>query len=831
MQSLPAALLPLGAWSQFVTWVASPDPNKPGKLKKFPTSWMTGDVVDAHVAAFWTSALTAIAMAPTQNRGSGSGAGFVVTDADPYFFLDIDGAYDPVTGQWSSVAVDICNRLSGAAVEVSMSGTGLHIIGRCAKPVDHNCKNTPKGLELYTRARFVALTGINAVGNADHDCTAALAGVIADYFPKTATGDWADWTVEAVEGYTGPADDDALIAKAVAAGTRHAAAVFAADITFSDLWTGNVDALARKWPSTTGKAYDMSSADMALANQLAFWTGKNCERMQTLMERSALKRDKWYVRPTYLSDTILQACAFVQKVYSSAPGPKPLMAPATVEEMLAAASKTGRKLRDAGREFMGPVEQLDYFAGCFYDNTSDRVYSLPKNTEFKKGAFDVNYGGHMFILDPAAQKSTDSAWEAFTRSRVNIPPIVDALCFRPELPAGELVNDGSRVYANSYVPYTPRLVEGDPGKFLRHLEKMLPDANDRAQLIAYMAAVKQYPGRKFQWWPVIQGVEGNGKSLIGAVMTYAIGQEYTHAPNAHAMARDGNKFNGWIYRKLLVIVEEICLTTKRDFLDEFKVIVTNERIPIERKGQDQINGDNRANGFLFTNYKDGVPISVDTRRYGIFYTAQQEPEDLARCGMTASYFADLWDWIYGREEYAHLGANYGAAVVSNYLQSYAIPDALNPAGLSSRAPVTTSTAEALVVSLGRVEQEILDAIDEGRVGFAGGWVSSKYLDQLLEQIRAPIPRGKRRGVMKALGYDYHPALREGRVNDTVLPDNAKPRLYVKEGHEALGCIVPHMVAKLYSQAQEPGTSRETAAVVLAFNPPRVLTAPSTQTTG
>lgn len=819
MQSLPAALLPLGAWPQFITWVAAPNANKPGKLQKFPSSWMTGDIVDAHATAFWTSALTAIAMAPTQNRGYGSGAGFVFTDADPYFFLDIDGAYDPVTGQWSAVAIDICNRLAGAAVEVSLSGTGLHIIGRCVKPVAHNCKNTPKGLELYTTKRFVALTGINTQGNADHDCTAALAGVIADYFAPTATGDWDGWTLEPVEGYTGPAEDDALIAKAIAAGTRHAAAVFAADVTFQDLWTANAETLARKWPSTTGKAYDASSADMALANQLAFWTGKNCDRMQRLMERSALARDKWYVRPTYLADTITQACAFVQKVYTTAPGPKPLVAPPTAEVMLAAATKTGRKVRAADREYMGPVEQLEFFAGCFYDNTSDRVYSLAKNTEFKKGAFDVNYGGHMFILDPAAQKSTDSAWEAFTRSRVNVPPIVDALCFRPELPAGELVEDGARVYANSYVPYTPRLVEGDPGPFLRHLEKMLPNEDDRAKLLAYMAAVKQYPGRKFQWWPVIQGVEGNGKSLIGAIMTHAVGQEYTHAPNAHAMARDGNKFNGWIYRKLLVIVEEISLSTKRDFLDEFKVIVTNERIPIEKKGQDQINGDNRANGFLFTNYKDGVPISVDTRRYGIFYTAQQEVEHLARAGMTATYFADLWDWVYGRGAYAGWGANYGAAVVCNYLQNYPIPDELNPAGLASRAPVTTSTAEALVVSLGRVEQEILDAIDEGRPGFAGGWVSSKYLDALLEQIRAPIPRNKRRGMMRALGYDFHPALREGRVNDQVLPDNAKPRLYIKDGHADAGVIVPHMVAKLYSQAQEPGNAQAVSAVVLAFNPP------------
>lgn len=821
MQALPPALLPLGAWQQFVTWVAAADPLKPGKLQKFPTFWATGDVVDAHNPGVWTNALTALSMAPGQNRGVGSGAGFVLTDQDPFFFLDIDGAWDAHLQAWSPVAQDICARLHGAAIEVSMSGTGLHIIGRCSKPLAHAKKNTPKALELYTSKRFVALTGLNAVGDASLDCTSALAGIVADYFPPTATGDWAGWTTAAVVEYTGPANDDELIRKALASGQRTAAAAFGgtADVTFADLWNANAEVLGRKWPPNKhGEGYDASSADMALANMLAFWTGKNCERMRTLMELSSLNRSKWHARPAYLADTVVKACQFVQSVYTAKAAPDPVAPPPSTETMLAAAQTTGRQLRDAGAEYMGPHIQLEHFAGCFFDNFTGKVYSFPKNTEFSKASFDVNYGGHVFVMDPNGHKTSTSAWEAFTQSRVNVPPIVDALCFRPELPGGIIVDDGKRRYVNSYVPHEPVVREGDPSKMLDHMARLLPDPEDRKKLVSYLAAMAQNPGRKFQWWPVVQGAEGNGKSLIGVMMTYAMGQEYTHAPNSHAMARDGLKFNGWIYRKLLIVVEEIMLSHKRDFLDEIKPLVTNERIPVERKGQEQINFDNRANGILFTNHKDGVPITVDTRRWAIFYCAQQHAEDLARDGMTEHYFADLVDWIKGRGEYSHLGADYGASVFLHYLRTMTIEDAYNPARLSLRAPVTTSTSEARLASMGRAEQEIMDAIEEGRPGFAGGWVSSKYLDDLLEKIRANVPRNKRRDLMATLGYGYHPVLRDGRVNDYVMPDNAKPRLYLRDGHLAFNLDSPVEIAKAYSKAQEISTAPTRAEVV--FMPPK-----------
>jgi len=109
---------------------------------------------------------------------------------------------------------------------------------------------------------------------------------------------------------------------------------------------------------------------------------------------------------------------------------------------------------------------------------------------------------------------------------------------------------------------------------------------------------------------------------------------------------------------------------------------------------------------------------------------------------------------------------------------------------------------------------VAEAIEEGRPGFAGGWVSSRYLDALLDAIRAAVPRSKRRALMQSLGYDYHPALPDGRAAGIVTPDNARPRLYVRAGHLALNISSPVGVGDAYAKAQATG-----GQVVSGFSAP------------
>lgn len=806
---LPTPLQALAAWPQFVAWRLEWNAERE-KWDKIPYSPIHGRKASSTNPADWGTYEQAANFVAAQGM---AGAGFVFTARDPFFFLDVDKAL--TGGQWSQLAQELCARFAGAAVEISQSGTGLHIIGQYGAPFDHKSRNIPLGLELYTQERFVALTGSSAQGDASTRHDAALPAFVQQYFnPAIADGAArAEWTTEPDPEWSGPDDDTALVEKALASGGNSAASAFGASndkVSFASLWTADSATLAAKWPGTSNP-YDASSADQALANQLAFWTGRDCGRMERLMWQSGLARAKWGDRPDYLETTILKAAQLVRTVYKGGsaarevPPPPPPPSPEVAEA-------TGLQVRtDNHRMFFD--QQMRHFAGCVYVSGPHRILT-PRGELLDQGRFDAVMGGYEFQLDPEGKKMTTSAWEAFTRAQAFIPTRADRLCFRPEAGTGGVIEEAGKRMANAYVPAKVDFAEGDPSPFLNHMRKMLPHGEDLEILLSYMASVVQNPGMKAQWWPIVQGAEGNFKSFLLTIMAYAVGGHYAHMPNMKKMVKGDSNFNGWIDRKLFLGLDEVYASERREFFEGFKTTVTNRTIPIEGKGVEEITGDNRANGMIVTNHQDGVPLTGSGRRYAAFFCAQQTPADMLRDGMTADYIADLKDWLLGIGQYANFGGNYGIRVMGYYLRTRPIEARLDPAKLAIRCPETTSTAAALASGLGRVEQEILEAIGEERPGFCGGWISSLKLDELLDRKRMGVPRNKRRELLKSIGYDWHPALEptDGRVNNIVAPDNGKPKLFCKIGSIAWNNLrTAADVARHYSEAQAVHAGAVTAA--------------------
>jgi hypothetical protein len=254
------------------------------------------------------------------------------------------------------------------------------------------------------------------------------------------------------------------------------------------------------------------------------------------------------------------------------------------------------------------------------------------------------------------------------------------------------------------------------------------------------------------------------------------------------------KFNSWLFNTIFVGVEDIHVPdSKAEVLEILKPMITGDRLAKRAMQQDQVMMANCANFIFNSNHRNAIKKTLNDRRFCVFFTAQQQVEDIARDGMSGNYFPDLYDWLRG-DGYAH---------VAHFLSTYAIPVEFNPTLGCQRAPYTSTTGEAVEASLGAVEQEVLECIEEGRQGFAGGWVSSMALDALIERLRmgrAIAPR-KRRDLMKSIGYDWHPALKDGRVNNHILMDNGKPRLYIRQGHIHANLVGGAEVVRHYEAAQ------------------------------
>lgn len=799
------ALAPMAAHRQFVLCRFVPDPAKPGKTIKWAVHPTLHYEVDAHDPSFWMSAEDAISNAESLGGqpspgGAGWGVGFVFTPSDNFNFFDLDGCYidavvaDPAQGieaapaGWSPIVHELLAQLPGAAVEISQSMRGLHIF--CtgdAGPTHTRRKKDYTGqlFDLYTEKRFVALTGFSAQGDASVDHTAALHAIVEKHLRKRgATDDDTPqgWTTVPAEGWNGPDDDAELLRRMLK--SQSDGSKLGGRASFRDLWENNTEVLARTYPpdpnSSKNDPYNGSSADRALAQLLSFWTGKNCERIKRLMLQSGLVRAKWQRREDYLDDTILSAVAVQTEWLTDKTVESPCATPAPTEAPVAKVN--------TGATFVGIAEQIEMFKGCVYVGDQNRAL-VPGGILIKPDQFRVRFGGYTMPMDAANERSTRDAWEAFTQSQAYRSPRADSSCFRPDLPPGAIVSEHDFTMVNTYWPIQVARQVGDPAPFLLHLAKVLPNERDRTILLSYMAACVQYVGFKIKWAPLIQGVEGNGKTFFSLCVEAAVGKRYSHWPRADQISE---KFNSWMFDKVFIGVEDIFVPeSQQEVIEILKPMITAESLAKRAMNTDQVNTAVCCNFILNSNHKGAIKKTRNDRRFAMLYCAQQYESDLARDGMTGSYMSDLYDWA----------RDGGFAIIAELLHTFPIPVEFDPKGACQRAPITSSTEEAIGASMGSIEQEVIEAVEQGVPGFRDGWISSMALAKLLQDRRRTISPNRQRDLLQALGYDWHPGLKQGRVDNVVIPDGGKPKLFIRTGHVMSGLVGPAAIAGAYSAAQ------------------------------
>lgn len=258
-----------------------------------PALWSSFDVVYAR----WK-----VLQAAVTNPEHQYACGFWMTPGCGYWFLDLD--YCVVDNQVVPFAAQMVSAFPGAMVEWSSSRRGLHVIGRGVAPEHRNKppreikRQLPCDLEFYTEGRGIAF-GLTDEAQGNADTAYDVAPLVARYFPpgeKHDTGIRPEWR--------GPADDDELIRRMLGA-RLSAEAAFGGKASLPKLWNGDAE--------------KNSENDMALASHLAFWTGCDEPRIERLMLRSGLVREKWHSRRprfgTYLLMTIANACASCDNVY------------------------------------------------------------------------------------------------------------------------------------------------------------------------------------------------------------------------------------------------------------------------------------------------------------------------------------------------------------------------------------------------------------------------------------------------------------------------------------------------------------------------------------
>lgn len=190
----------------------------------------------------------------------------------------------------------------------------------------------------------------------------------------------------------------------------------------------------------------------------------------------------------------------------------------------------------------------------------------------------------------------------------------DAAEFIPGQP--RFVTRGKLQVLNTYIDMRlapDKSVDVEP--WLDHLRWVIPNSDDREHLMDWLAWTYQHPGRKITWAPILYSAShGVGKTTIFNVLSRCIGESHVSEPT---QAELEDKFNDWVFGKLLVKIEELMSGDKYHVAEKLKPVVANPTISVRRMHQTGFTVQNFANVCASTNHMQALPIEKGDRRYMI----------------------------------------------------------------------------------------------------------------------------------------------------------------------------------------------------------------------
>lgn len=255
---IPAELKRLPNW---VCWLKEWDEER-GKWKKTPINPRTGGGAMSNNSSTWTDFGTAVRAAEKY-----TGIGFMFGGCE-YFGVDIDGIAEDlqIYREGGDCIVSEFISTLESYTELSQSGNGIHIICKGHLPPHGRRRGN---VEMYETGRFFVMTGEQISETNDiKNCTESIKALHEKYIGGGREP--APRQLPAVD-VTASEEDIVKLAIKSKNGDR-----------FKALYSGDISG----YPSH-------SEADMAFCMMLAFWTGCDTAKMDSIFRQSGLMREKW----------------------------------------------------------------------------------------------------------------------------------------------------------------------------------------------------------------------------------------------------------------------------------------------------------------------------------------------------------------------------------------------------------------------------------------------------------------------------------------------------------------------------------------------------------
>lgn len=325
-----------------------------------------------------------------------------------------------------------------------------------------------------------------------------------------------------------------------------------------------------------------------------------------------------------------------------------------------------------------------------YVQLTESFYNQDTRQSLSVKAFDASYNRYMMTKqDRLEGKSTPehSASHA-ALNRYEIITVTNVM-YVPGEPS--IFDVGNARFVNGFhedtLPDTPeRLTKAERqivDRFLAHMEHLFASERDRKLLLSWMAYVVQ-TNKRSNWCPVIQGVEGDGKTTIATVLAVCMGGAHNAVTiNGDSLAE---KYTPWAEGNLFCFIEEVRLhgADRYAVINKIKPYISNDTVPIRRMNTDLYDVINTVNYMMGTNSKDGIPLDENASRYFPIFSRWQHKKRLdAFKAAHPEYYSDLAEL----QQYP--------GVLRRFFLDYDLHAEFNP---NKRAPESHALAEMIALN-------------------------------------------------------------------------------------------------------------------------------------
>lgn len=371
-------------------------------------------------------------------------------------------------------------------------------------------------------------------------------------------------------------------------------------------------------------------------------------------------------------------------------------------------------------------------------------------------------------------------------------PAVNGRMYAPGRDSVFIYNDSqmANTYPENQVPPKPKSIRPvdklNIKRVKAHLAHLLPDPHERRMLLDWLAYVVQNPGKRVNYAPLIQGVQGDGKSFLAFLLSVTMGAPNVRMGNAHILE---GSFTGWAEGQCVMALEEIRLIghNKYDVMNRVKPFITNKVIEIHPKGRNPYNVENTTNYLLFSNYRDAMPLSENERRFLVLFSQWQSSDQLRKFKEeNPDYYIELYGAL-----------DDSAPAIRYWLLQHELSETFNPMG---DAPLTKAFYHMSRAAQPKELRSIMEIIESDEypdisdkllnVTLLQGLAmssdfempQSKGLEKMLE-IAGFWPLGRVRvGPDKFRYYSKSPELFQSTSNGITVTDPGKIRRWLEE-HE------------------------------------------------